>query len=91
MPDVELLCQMRKTEKSRLVMCRLDMLIVFLNCIHITFAASKFSCDRRTISLWNSRLSGCRNSPEAIRKALSDRPRRGRPTKIDRELLDKAK
>ena len=49
MPDVELLCQMRKTEKARLVMRRLDMLIVFLNSIHITSAASKFSCDRRTI------------------------------------------
>ena len=91
MPDVELLCQMRRTEKSRLVMRRLDMLIVFLNITHITSAASKFSCDRRTISLWNSRLFGCGNSPEKIHRALSDRPRRGRPTKIDRELLDKAK
>ena len=75
MPDVELLCQIRKTEKARLVMRRFDMLIVFLNCIHITSAASKFSCDRRTISLWNNRLSGCGDCPEAIRKALLDRPR----------------
>ncbi len=82
---------MRKTEKSRLVMRRLDMLIVFLNSIHITSAASKFSCNRRTISLWNNRLSGCGDSPDTIRKALSDRPRRGRPTKIDKKLLDKAK
>ena len=91
MPDVELLCQMRKTEKSSLVMRRLDMLIVFLNSACITSAASKFFCDRRTISLWNNRMSGCGDYPEAIRKALSDRPRKGRPTKIDGELLDKAK
>ncbi len=63
---------MRKTEKSRLVMRRLDMLIVFLNSIHITSAASKFSCNRRTISLWNNRLSGCGDSPDTICKALSD-------------------
>ena len=40
--------------------------------------------------LWNNRLYGCRYSPEKIRRALSDRPRRGR-TKIDRELLYKEK
>lgn len=88
---LDLLQQARRTETSGRVARRLSMLIVFLNQENIFLAAAHLcSCDRRTVSLWYNRIADCTNLDE-LRKALSDKPRRGRPPKVSRENLEKAR
>ena len=91
MTEVKLLSNIRRTEKERRCTRRLSMLIVLANMGLVTAAATTYACNRKTVSLWRDRRSECGNNIDKIRKALLDRPRSGRPTKISKKHLDKAK
>ena len=47
--------------------------------------------DKRTVKMWHARFSACTMSRKGIKKALSDKPRSGAPTKIAKKHLDEAK
>ncbi len=91
MDILEQLSNIRKTEKDGRVVRRLCMLILFLSLGTFSDTGRKHSCDRRTVSMWWHRLKAARKTPKGIRDALSDKPRSGCPTKVDRAILDKVR
>ena len=92
MTEAKLLSDIRRTEKEGRRARRLSMLIVLANMGYIvTSAAATYGCNRKTVSLWRDRRCQYGNNISKILEALSDRPRSGRPTKISKKHLDKAK
>ncbi len=85
MVSVDLLLQAQKDEESERIVRRLGILI------QLQKNASEFNCDIRTVSLWNERLPQDTDNIDDIRRALSDKPRSGRPPKVDGKLLEEAK
>ena len=85
------LVKMRRTEKIGRIVRRMTMIIAYAACGTFVAAGAREGYDRRTISRWCGRFAGCLKSGEGIRAALSDRPRTGRPTKIDRKLMEEAR
>lgn len=85
------LAGVRRAENAGRVACRLSMLVVLLNRDSVfALAARMHGCDRRTVSMWYCRVRECDGTVAGIRRALSDMPRTGRPTKIDRGVLEEA-
>ena len=68
------------------------MLIMFLQLgTGFSAAGRGYGCDRRTVSMWWERFCAARKTLAGINKALSDKPRTGRPTRIKREILEEAR
>ena len=89
MHERKLLIQVQKVEHVGCISRRLSMLLAFM--VIKTFAnTAKTSC-RRTVAMWHCRFACAAKSFHGIRQALSDKPRSGRPPKIDRKILDKAR
>lgn len=80
----------RDTEKNTRVVRRLAMIDAFLTTGSFSVAARDCGCDKRTVARWWRELGDTRKTPREIREALSDRPRSGRPPKIDKKLLAEA-
>ena len=86
-----MLKQVQKVEHVGCISCRLSMLLAFM--VLKTFAnTAKISCcDRRTVAMWYCKFACATKSFQGIRQAPSEKPRSGRPPKIDRKILNKAK
>lgn len=92
MQHLNLLKKIRRTEKSGRVVRRLGILMMYFM-VGGTFAAigESLGWDRRTVSRWCRRFEGCTKSADGIRRALSDRPRSGRPAKISKKHQEEAR
>ena len=95
MQNAKVLSAILRSEHNTRVARRLamlSMLIVFFT-TGSTFAAVGIMTqwDKRTVKMWYARFSVCTMSRKGIKKALSDKPRSGSPTKISKKHLDEAK
>ena len=86
-----MLKQVQKVEQIGRISRRISMLLAFLALNTFAKTAKTSYCDRRTVAMWYYRFKCAKKTFQGIRQALSDKPRSGRPTKIDRKILNKAK
>ena len=86
-----MLKQMQKVEHVGRISRRLSMLLAFMVIKTFVNTAKISCCDRRTVAMWYCRFACAAKSFHGIRQALSDKPRSGRPPKIDRKILNKAR
>ena len=91
MHERKLLKQVQKVEHVGCISRRLSMLLAFMVLKTFVSTAKTSYCDRRTVAMWHCRFACAVKSFHGIRQALSDKPRSGRPPKIDRKILDKAR
>ena len=91
MHERKLLKQVQKVEHVGCISRRLSMLLAFMVIKTFANTAKTSCCDRRTVAMWHCRFVCAAKSFHGIRQALSDKPRSGRPPKIDRKILDKAR
>ena len=91
MHERKLLKQVQKVEHAGCISRRLSMLLAFMVVKTFVNTAKVSYCDRRTVAMWHCRFACAAKSFHGIRQALSDKPRSGRPPKIDRKILDKAR
>ena len=91
MHERKLLKQVQKVEHAGCISRRLSMLLAFMVVKTFVNTAKASCCDRRTVAMWHCRFACAVKSFHGIRQALSDKPRSGRPPKIDRKILDKAR
>ena len=91
MHERKLLKQVQKVEHVGCISRRLSMLLAFMVLKTFVNTAKASCCDRRTVAMWHCRFACAVKSFHGIRQALSDKPRSGRPPKIDRKILDKAR
>lgn len=92
MQQAKLLKKTLRSERSGRIARRIQIIIILLT-TGDSFAAVGLvtSWDRRTVARWHGRFEGCTRSIGGIKKALSDRPRAGRPAKIPRKCLEEAR
>ena len=86
-----MLKQVQKVECVGCISHRLFMLLAFMIMKTFVNTAKISCCDRRTVTMWHYRFACAAKSFHGIRQALSDKPRSGRPPKIDRKILNKAR
>ena len=86
-----MLKEVQKSESIGRISRRISMLLVFFAIKTFVNTAKTSYCDRRTVAMWYQRFTCATKSFQGIRQALSDKPRSGRPTTIDRKILNKAK
>ena len=91
MHERKLLKQVQKVEHVGCISRQLSMLLAFMVLKTFVNTAKASCCDRRTVAMWHCRFACAVKSFHGIRQALSDKPRSGRPPKIDRKILDKAR
>ena len=91
MHECKMLKQMQKVEHVGRISRRLSMLLAFMVIKTFVNTAKTSCCDRRTVAMWYCRFACATKSFQGIRQALSDKPRSGRPPKIDRKILNKAR
>ena len=91
MQTAKVLSTILRSEHNARVARRLAMLVVFFT-TGGTFAyvGGVTGWDKRTVKMWYERLSACTMTRKGIKKALSDKPRSGSPTKIAKKHLDEA-
>ena len=87
----KMLKQVQKVEHVGCMSRRLSMLLAFMVLKTFVNTAKTSCCDRRTVAMWHCRFACATKSFHGIRQALSDKPRSGRPPKIDRKILNKAR
>ena len=87
----KMLKQVQKVEDVGCISRRLSMLLAFMVIKTFVNTAKISCCDRRTVAMWYCRFACAAKSFHGIRQALSDKPRSGRPPKIDRKILNKAR
>ena len=86
-----MLKQVQKVEHVGCISRRLSMLLAFIVIKTFVNTAKISCCDRRTVAMRYCRFACAAKSFQGIRQALSDKPRSGRPPKIDRKILNKAR
>ena len=86
-----MLKQVQKVEHVGCISRRLSMLLAFMVIKTFVNTAEISCCDRRTVAMWYCRFTCAAKSFHGIWQALSDKPRSGRPPKIDRKILNKAR
>ena len=91
MHERKILKQVQKVEHVGCISRRLSMLLAFMVLKTFVNTAKASCCDRRTVAMWHCRFACAVKSFHGIRQALSEKPRSGRPPKIDRKILDKAR
>ena len=91
MHECKMLKQMQKVEHVGRISRRLSMLLAFMVIKTFVNTAKTSCCDRRTVAMWYCRFACATKSFHGIRQALSEKPRSGRPPKIDRKILNKAR
>ena len=87
----KMLKQVQKVEHVGRISRQLSMLLAFMVIKTFVNTAKISCCDRRTVAMWYYRFACAAKSFQGIRQALSDKPRSGRPPKIDRKILNKAR
>ena len=91
MHERKILKQVQKVEHVGRISRRLSMLLAFMVVKTFVNTVKVSCCDRRTVAMWHCRFACAAKSFHGIRQVLSDKPRSGRPPKIDRKILDKAR
>ena len=87
----KMLKQVQKIEQVGCISRRLFPPLAFM-ALKTFVNTAKISCrDRRTVAVWYCRFARAAKSFQGMRRALSEKPRSGRPPKTDRKILDKAR